>query len=251
MSGIALSAMAGIRFVSIFDSMQIGTGSCQLVYFRGSETQPLGTCFAISNEGLAVTARHVLDYAFGISDLREYPKLNLKSDESLSAVYASQEVDPSTGHLVGGPLPILNCWIHSGLDIALLQLNIPTDTLTNRRLRVPALALSPGIPKTGQHCYAFGYHAMKWTHKENLSYEVRQNYSASRGLIEEIHFPQRDAAVLSFPCFRTSARFDAGMSGGPIVSEAGQVCGVVCSALKTDESDGSFTHRTARLSLRR
>ena len=46
---------------------------------------------------------------------------------------------------------------------------------------------------------------------------------------------------MAFPCFRTSARFDHGMSGGPIFSQSGQVCGVICSAIKMADSDGTFT----------
>ena len=36
-----------------------------VVHFHGQEARPLGTCFAIGNEGLAITALHVVEEAFG------------------------------------------------------------------------------------------------------------------------------------------------------------------------------------------
>ena len=63
------------------------------------------------------------------------------------------------------------------------------------------------------------------------------------GLVQEIHHDRRDAVRLPFPCFRTNARFDGGMSGGPVFNEDGLVCGVVCSsfpALSADEPHVSY-----------
>jgi hypothetical protein len=41
-----------------------------------------------------------------------------------------------------------------------------------------------------------------------------------------------------WPHFRSTARFEPGMSGGPVFIENGSVCGVICSSLSncTDES---------------
>jgi hypothetical protein len=51
---------------------------------------------------------------------------------------------------------------------------------------------------------------------------------------------RRDCALLKFSCFETNARFDPGMSGGPIWNERGFVCGVVCASSSSLNSYGSL-----------
>ena len=48
---------------------------------------------------------------------------------------------------------------------------------------------------------------------------------------------------MPFPCFRTNARFDGGMSGGPVFNASGRVCGLVCSTyppFSEDEEHASY-----------
>jgi hypothetical protein len=49
--------------------------------------------------------------------------------------------------------------------------------------------------------------------------------------VKEIHFKKRDSSSLSFPCFQTNARFDSSMSGGPVFSQSGNLCGIICSSM--------------------
>jgi hypothetical protein len=65
-----------------------------------------------------------------------------------------------------------------------------------------------------------------------------QQTAISSGSILEVHPLYRDRGLLSFPCFRTDAVFNHGMSGGPIFDEAGNVIGVVCSG----ETDSSYSY---------
>lgn len=51
---------------------------------------------------------------------------------------------------------------------------------------------------------------------------------------------KRDSARLPFPCFHTNARFDHGMSGGPIINERGDVRGVVCSSFPLVEDNPEY-----------
>ena len=211
-----------------------------IVHFVNGTPNPLGTCFVISNSGLAITARHVIDEAFSKYFSAGNPNVDIPPEEALHAIYASNTLDPTTGHFIGGPLPVLKIWSNSGMDIAILQLGVPINTETGENLYLPTVKLSPGVPKVGQHIFGLGYHSMQWAAATN-GFNVDQRLSASRGKVEEIYFPRRDSVFMSFPCFQTTARFDGGMSGGPIISESGQVCGVICSSMKTDESDGTFT----------
>ncbi len=222
-----------------FHPIQLNT--MPVVHFVDGVPHPLGSCFVISNDGLAITARHVIDEAFSAQIANENPHVDIPPHHQLCAIYASNVVDPETGHFVGGPLPILKVWFNSGMDIAILQLNIPTNTQTGEKLFLPAVQLSPGLPKIGENIFGFGYHSMKWGPVEYGGFQADQRFSASRGQVQDVHFPRRDSVFMSFPCFQTSARFDGGMSGGPIICESGQVCGVICSSMKTDVSDGTFT----------
>jgi hypothetical protein len=99
---------------------------------------------------------------------------------------------------------------------------------------MPALNLSPALPREGDVCLTMGYHSMKDEVATDNVYHhtIEQSFSASKGIIEEIHFPRRDSSKLTFPCFRTSSRFELGMSGAPICSGDGGVIGVVCSSFK-------------------
>ena len=44
--------------------------------------------------------------------------------------------------------------------------------------------------------------------------------------------------MLPFPCYRVSARFDAGMSGGPVFDEYGSLCGLVCANVDGSHQSG-------------
>ena len=221
-----------------FHPTQVNT--MPVVHYVEGMAHPLGTCFVVGNEGIAITARHVIEEAFGRYISEGATNVVIPPEERLCAIYCSNDFDSVTGHFIGGPLPIAKIWFNRGFDIAVLQLLVPTDVTTGNRLYLPAAQLSPGLPKAGEYIFGFGYHSMKWGSEEDRVL-VHQHYAASRGLVQEIHFPKRDSFFLPFPCFQTTARFDGGMSGGPIISQSGQVCGVICSSIKTDESDGSFT----------
>jgi hypothetical protein len=43
----------------------------------------------------------------------------------------------------------------------------------------------------------------------------------------ERHEVSRDRVLMPFPCFQINARFDGGMSGGPLVDRSGRICGIV------------------------
>jgi hypothetical protein len=61
----------------------------------------------------------------------------------------------------------------------------------------------------------------------------------STGTIRKIYSWTRDSFFMPFPCYQVSARFDAGMSGGPVFDESGAICGLVCSGHKpADDEDG-------------
>ena len=69
-----------------------------------------------------------------------------------------------------------------------------------------------------------------------------QQTAISKGVVREVHPEYRDKGMLSFPCFRTDARFDPGMSGGPIFDETGNVIGVVSASSGTLDSSSHTSY---------
>jgi hypothetical protein len=55
--------------------------------------------------------------------------------------------------------------------------------------------------------------------------ELTTNPYTPTGKVQEVHDERRDSGRLSFPCFRTNARYDPAMSGGPVFAEDGHLCG--------------------------
>jgi hypothetical protein len=188
-----------------------------VVALSGTCLRPLGTCFAVSNNGLLLTARHVIEEALAPSRL---PDGGVVDCWSVGVIYvAESESNGSVEDLIGGFLPVSLIYTHESLDIAVMLVPLPVDTRVNEPLRMPCLQLSPGLPKVGSLSFAVVYHAMEWECTER-THQIFQSYSASRGAVQAIHFPVRDRAVLPFPCFEVAARYDQGMSGAPVLNLA-------------------------------
>jgi S1-C subfamily serine protease len=202
-----------------------------VIHLRDQQIRALGSCFSISNRGLLVTARHVIDEV-----KRIHASASEESGECCAVLCMCPNPTPEQpDNFAGGALPILDVWTNPFLDIAFMLVELPVHDVTKEYLPIGAMALSPGIPAVGQPCIGLGYTQSKWQRlQEPGPFEILQSYNATRGMLEEIHFPGRDQR-LNFPCFLTDARFDLGMSGGPIVSATGQVCGVICSGTEIDD----------------
>lgn len=218
------------------------TSIMPVVAFKEDEIRPLGTCFAISNHGLVMTARHVIDEALRLTGCSENSLIE-PDGWWIGCVYVAEpEPGDDVPDLVGGILTANKVHINVNLDIGIMHLNLPYRK-ANRPLHMPALRLSPGLPKMGTYCFAMGYHTMRCDAAIDAihTHDLSQTYSCTRGKIRELYFPRRDSSFLSFPCFETTSRFDAGMSGAPILNECGGVIGVVCSSLETS-ADGHISY---------
>ena len=205
-----------------------------IVAGSNGEFTPVGTGFTITPGGLMMTATHVLQEAHERcgGDDRGVDISNSRME--LYALYVTSEKHSAEDEsLVGGMWPIRRVWFGKELDIALCWL--APATRDGEPITFPVARLSPGLPVVGDNILGFGYHKMVSETERSVSGQFTVNYKQdtafTKGQVSEVFPLARDAAMLNFPVFRTDARFDPGMSGGPIFNEKGCVCGVVCSSL--------------------
>ena len=77
--------------------------------------------------------------------------------------------------------------------------------------------------------------------EDGIAIKFDERTAMTTGQITEMYPERRDSGMLTFPCFCTNARFEHGMSGGPILDEHGSVCGVVCSCLPPGDGSPEYT----------
>lgn len=176
--------------------------------------------------GIAVTALHVIkDYSDRLDGVTLNASIAAEEVSFRYSVFARQMVD-------GSPIiwRAISMTAADPLDIAILHLERADNTPPNTSWPVPTIQFKPpaidsdvfavGFPKQSVIEYAPG--KLKWDAEAFLAV----------GAVDEIHLQYRDTSRLKFPCFRTNARFDGGMSGGPVVTQGGEICGVICSNME-------------------
>lgn len=202
---------------------------------NGKEEYVSGTAFVIGRF-FAITAYHVLaDFVERYEGVRDVESSLNISFEILLFLTQNKGRDIM-------PMKVMRVWRSAPLDLAVIALGVPHDWPDDYRWKAPAISLLP--PKVGTRISAFGFATPELTPSSTDEPSlVNLHPVTATGLVQEIHHDRRDAVRLPFPCFCTNARFDGGMSGGPVFNEDGCVCGVVCSsfpALNADESHVSY-----------
>jgi len=109
---------------------------------------------------------------------------------------------------------------------------------------VPVLALHP--PKVREGVFAFGYPRSSVSMQFPGNFQARTDATTSAGTVTEVHEIRRDRGFLRYPSFESDARFDPGMSGGPVFNEQGHVCSIIASGLseagdRTDYRSAAWT----------
>lgn len=188
---------------------------------------------------LLITARHVLTDNAVLAGSRNAdpisPEAGIRVNRGISAV-----------QLLSGPKyvvwDVVSATAHPNSDLALLHVSSnPRRSHADDGLPSNTPEINPLGPQVGERVAAFGYrrgraHASRNT-AGNLHIDINDEFMSSVGVVRQIHERGRDNVMLPFPCYQVGARFDAGMSGGPVFDEYGSLCGLVCANV-----DGS--HRT-------
>lgn len=202
----------------------------------------VGTAFNIVGDGILVTARHVVLEALSVCDKNP--------GSHICALWvASGEGHEDVPDLLGGPVHVFEIVVNDETDLALLQIRI---TQNGEVVPIPALKLSTRIPKVGSRVLGFGYTKYQ-VQKDEATPELREiavehAFHASGGAVTQVWPGGRDSVMLPTACFETSARFDHGMSGGPVFGEDGRVCGVVSSGVdENEDSEGYISFASAAL----
>jgi S1-C subfamily serine protease len=199
----------------------------------------VGTAFLIAPGGVAVTARHVIDEAL--------VRVDQESGAYVAVMWVGSGTDvDDVRDLLGGLIAVHQRAVDGNKsDLALIR--ISTLYRQGEFYPLPTLTLSSRLPKRG-NIIALGYtkfdvESDTTTQTERLV-TIAQDLHYSTGRITEIYPDGRDATMLPTACFETSARFDAGMSGGPVFGEDGTVCGVVASGMAHDDGYTSYASAT-------
>lgn len=203
-----------------------------------NEIIPLWTWFIIMSNGLMMTARHVIE-DFLKEKVQKRDSSGYYNNVWLYVMYVSDEISEENWMYIWWPRQIINASTNDSIDIAIFWLqwmykdNEPFLFNTTAKLHL-------WVPKVDSNILWFWYHSSKG----EFTWEVREgktivNYSQetvlTEWIIEEIIWKQW---FRNFPHFQTNARFEPGMSWGPVFIENWSVCGVICSSVKgmTDET---------------
>jgi hypothetical protein len=138
-------------------------------------------------------------------------------------------------------------------DIALLHLMPYNDAAAEYVLSgsQKQVLLNLFAPPVGERVVGLGFHSSEAKRSKNPDgsnhIDLNDKPTATVGEVREIHIERRDTVRLNFPCFRVNARFDGGMSGGPVFNDTGQMCGVICSSMPANEENEEHVSYAASL----
>jgi Trypsin-like peptidase domain len=240
-------------FVTLDHLTQFNSVVVPVVVVDPKQIRCVGTAFDISPSGLFVTARHVIDEAEKLC--KETP------DSSTAVLWVGSGEGEDVPDLLGGIVTVSHFTKDdaNGSDLGLLRAGMLKD---GEPYLFPICRLSARVAKVGTKILAMGY--ARFNIKSDTSTEqLRQivfehNFSVSTGEVLQVFREGRDTfrdldgnftGRLPTVCFETSARFDPGMSGGPVFDENFSVCGIIATGLESDElpSDRSFASGTPYL----
>ena len=176
----------------------------------------IGTGFFITDNGIFVTAKHVL---LDVID---------KNGEQTHPIFLIQFL--GDGYI---KRPILRCTSHEVADIT-VGISAPINhNRSGLPLKNKLLELTPNIPRIGQDICTYAYPNNVIKHGEIQEIHLYPDFY--NGSIQEIHLKGRDSVILPGPCVQTSMCVHGGASGGPVFDSSGKVFGVNSTGFEDDD----------------
>lgn len=218
----------------------------RLVAIRDHEWFLQGACTIIAGH-LAITAAHV------VRDFLQKWGMAEQSGRSGVAAFDLKAIQVLDHPLRYGFWDVRQCFICPFTDVALLHLMPYCETAaTYARARSwKQLAMDMLPPPRGSRIVGFGFHSSTSRLSENPDgtqhVDLDDRPTATVGEVREIHREKRDSVKLNFPCYRVNARFDGGMSGGPVLNDSGQLCGVICDSFNLEDPNQEHVSYVATL----
>jgi hypothetical protein len=201
-----------------------------LVGMDGQQYSPFGTGVIIGPH-IALTARHVVDEFFQMHE-----GVNSRDrDQSSEVKFAVQGFHFLEKGTRVSAWDVRKIYTLDGNDIAFLQLAPTLKSQLSYPWRTVALQLLP--PPVGTSIAAFGYHSNEMKSDDKKEVTIGTNPYTSIGRVQEVHEERRDNVLLPWPCFRTDARFEGAMSGAPVFTKEGALCGIVCKSYDLESSE--------------
>ena len=116
-----------------------------------------------------------------------------------------------------------------GHDVALLTTEIPF--IGDEPASALAVRLTFSRPEVGTSVLALGYPRLPDEVDVQDGPMILGDLVAAQGTITQIHSPYKDVSKIPVPVLESDYPGPNGMSGGPVLTETGQVCAVVCSGM--------------------
>lgn len=206
-----------------------------LVGANDQEVRPVGTAVVVSAE-LLLTAAHVVTYLWETLEQKPVPGPEPFNQQSTFAAVAIHWPGQQSEAAVWS---IESVWLCPGTDIAFVKIK-PGNGQSREYTWSRWLAMDLDIPPMGSRVTAFGYPGVNVLHHTDEEMTVFLRPSTAVGEITDVFPEGRDRVMLNFPCYQVNARFDSGMSGGPVISDSGRLCGIVCSSMRCGEEHISY-----------
>lgn len=205
--------------------------SLPLLARKDDDFFPSGSAIFIT-ERLAITAKHVIEDFIRRLGTKEITPNHFKHEFHLQA---AQLIENGESAVLWN---VRKIWRSAHTDIAFLFLEPTVAESLEFEWKKVSMDLRP--LDVGTEVYAFGYSTPKISFEHSKNKRLihwKQSPSTSKGIITQVFHESRDTSFLKFPCYETNATFEPSMSGGPVFTKEGFLCGLICSGIDFGEED--------------
>ena len=210
-------------------NVPIGGWALSVVVDVGTDNPSIvGTAFPIRT-GVFVTAKHIL------TEFQEATEPK-KIGRPIKALQVFPDRRFVTWRMKGAI-------VHRTADMAIL-FSDPSDR--NPEIATPSWKISKEAPRINEWVGAFGnvYGRCRIVSRNASGggrIEIGSEGKAEFGLVKRVYKDYRDRVMLPCPCFEVGAKFSPGMSGGPVLNERSEICGIVSSSIESANSSHVVT----------